>query len=195
MQFVRYLAALVALALVSCGAQPAFAQVAAPTFQSGSATFKAQGTFQVDSTGAEVSDPATHAAKVEFVSPQSVTLNGTPSVSDATSVFWNDATGTPSALGGSATFTGTARDVGVAVGTKNGAAYFNASFLADQAGTAYVDASNDGTNWYNLASNAITAGSAVILTVPVMTRYHRARLVNGSTAETYLWINTAYSKG
>lgn len=138
------------------------------------------------------------ASRAEAGIPAYVTnANGTTVPVQATfeqsTIFWNGATGSGSALAGSATFTGASRDVGVAAATLTNQAYFNAFFYADQAGTAYVDCSNDNSTWYVCATNALTASTPLILTVPVMTRYHRARLVNGSSAETYLWVNTSYT--
>lgn len=109
------------------------------------------------------------------------------------SVFYNGATGSGSALAGSATFTGATRDSGIAAGAQHGISYFNSFFLADQAGTARIDCSNDGSTWYTCATAAMTAGTPLILSVPVMTRYHRAVVVNGSSAETYLWVNSSYT--
>lgn len=105
-------------------------------------------------------------------------------------VFQNDTT---TALTGSATFTGTARDVGVAAGTVTPYAYFSAFFLADQTGTASIEASNDNSTWYTAATASIIASTPLILQVPVMTRYHRAKVVNGSTAQTLLKVNDNYA--
>jgi hypothetical protein len=110
-----------------------------------------------------------------------------------TGVFYNGATGTGSLLGASATYTGAARDVGVATSTGHPYAYFNAYYLTDQVGTARIDCSNDNTTWYTCATSALVAATPLIMTVPVMTRYHRAVVVNGATAETYLWVNSSYT--
>lgn len=107
--------------------------------------------------------------------------------------FLNDRTGT--GLAGSATFTGTSQDVGVAAGASTRFGYFNAFFFTDQAGTAYVECSNDNATFYVCATGLLTVSAPLILQVPVMTRYHRSKVVNGSTAETLLWVNVAYTGG
>lgn len=114
-------------------------------------------------------------------------------IATAPSVFANGATGAASALAGSGTYTGASRDSGIAAGTQHGISYFNAFFLADQAGTARIDCSNDGITWYACATSSLTAATPLILSMPIMTRYHRAVVINGSTAETYLWVNTSYT--
>ncbi len=106
------------------------------------------------------------------------------------SLFWNETT-TP--LTSTSTFTGTSRDVGQAAGTATIWSFFNAFFLADQAGTAYIEGSNDGTTWYVITTSALAINVPLSLAVPIMTRYHRAKLVNGSNAQTNLKINTAYT--
>lgn len=103
--------------------------------------------------------------------------------------------GTTTPLGSSATYTGTARDVGVAASTAQPYAYFNAFFLADQAGTATIECSNDNTTWYTCATSALTASTPLILTVPVMFRYLRAKLVNGASAQGSLVINNSFTAG
>lgn len=108
-------------------------------------------------------------------------------------MFWNGATGPASALAAGAVFTGAARDVGVAAGAAHSLGYFNAFFLADQSSTAAIEASNDGVTWYALATAPLAAGSPLILNVPVMTRYHRAKVTNGSVAQGLLWVNSAYA--
>ena len=101
--------------------------------------------------------------------------------------------GTTTPLAASATYTGASRDTGSPPGTGTAFSYFNASFYSDQAGTAYLDGSNDGTAWYPLATSAFVAATPLTLTTPVMYRYHRTRFVNSTTAETTLSINASYT--
>ena len=108
----------------------------------------------------------------------------------AQNIFYNDTT---AVLTGAATFTGTARDVGVAAGTATGIGYFNAFFFADQAGTAFVEVSNDNTTWRVGATAAVAINTPLTLTVPVMTRYHRVRLLNGATLQTVVMVNSSYT--
>jgi hypothetical protein len=114
-------------------------------------------------------------------------------VANKASIFWNGATGAGSALTGSATFTGASRDSGYAAATYHQFGYFNAFYLTDQAGTARIDCSNDNSVWYTCATSAIVAATPLILQVPVMTRYERAVVVNGTSAETYLYVNTSFT--
>ena len=104
--------------------------------------------------------------------------------------FFNDNTTVQAAAN---TFTGTARDVGIAAGTATPSTYFNAFFFADQTGTANVQCSNDGTTWRTIATAAIAVSTPLLLTVPVMTRYHRVQLVNGATLQTAVMVNSSYS--
>lgn len=126
---------------------------------------------------------------VAIASDQSpVPVSGTVAVNQTT--FFNDSV-TP--LTGSATFTGSARDVGVAAGVLTPNAYFSAYYFADQAGTASIECSNDNSTWRTIATSALVAGTPLLLSVPVMTRYHRTKLVNGGSAQSALMINSAYS--
>lgn len=59
---------------------------------------------------------------------------------------------------------------------------FSVFFFSTQAGTAYIDGSNDGTTWTQLDSVALVASAGAVRTVPVIWPYHRGRVVNGSTA-------------
>ena len=120
--------------------------------------------------------------------PAGTSAIGTVLVPETT--FYNETT---TALGASASFTGTTRDSGVAAGTATAVTYFNAYFFADQTGTAYIDCSNDASTWRPIATVALTASTGAILTAPVMTRYHRARLVNGTTAQTVCMVNSSYT--
>lgn len=121
------------------------------------------------------------------------TGGGATAANQTPAIFWNEATGAGSALTGSATFTGTARDVGVAAGSGHGRSYFVATFAADQGGTANIQCSNDNSTWRTIATNALTAGSPLVLSVPITTRYYRAQVVNGSSAETYLWVDDSFT--
>jgi hypothetical protein len=125
--------------------------------------------------------------------PNKQDASGNLQVANRASIFWNGATGAGSALTGSATFTGASRDSGYAAATYHQFGYFNAFYLTDQAGTARIDCSNDNSVWYTCATSAIVAATPLILQVPVMTRYERAVVVNGSSAETYLYVNTSFT--
>jgi hypothetical protein len=117
-------------------------------------------------------------------------LNGAAFVLPQATVFFNDTT---TVLAASATFTGTARDVGVAAGAQTQQTYFNGSFFADQAGTASIEVSNDNTTFRTMATAALAASTPLILTVPIMTRYHRVKLVNGATLQGLSMVNSSYT--
>ncbi|WP_413460223.1 hypothetical protein [Herbaspirillum huttiense] len=92
-----------------------------------------------------------------------------------------------------ATLSATARDAGVAAGNFTKFSQFNAFAFADQAGTLNIQVSNDNVTWRVAKSIAVAANVAQILSIPVMTRYHRAQFVNGATANTAFMLNTGYS--
>jgi hypothetical protein len=104
--------------------------------------------------------------------------------------------GTTTPLAGSATYTGATRDVGVAAGSVQPYAYFNGFFFADQAGVATMECSNTGAfsgEQVVCATAPLAASTPLILTVPVMFRYHRTKLVNGAAAEAVLVVNASYT--
>ena len=108
----------------------------------------------------------------------------------AGTIFWNETT-TP--LTGSATFTGGSRDLGVAANNHSSYSFFNAFFIADQTGTASIEGSNDGSTWYTVTTSSLSINTPLTLSAPVMTQYHRAKLVNGASGQSSLKINTAYT--
>jgi len=107
-------------------------------------------------------------------------------------VFWND-TVTP--LAGAAVLTGTMRDIGCDVGIKQTSySAFNVMAFADQAGTLRIECSNDATTWRrSSADQAVAANAAVILSVPITTRYYRAVYTNGATIQTAFMLNTSFT--
>lgn len=108
-------------------------------------------------------------------------------------VFWNEGTGAASALDNAGVLTGTSRDVGAPSGSLQSNAYFNAFFRADQGGTASIECSNDNATWYVCATAAIVANTSLTLSIRVMTEFHRAKVVNGATPNTFLYVNTSYT--
>lgn len=112
-------------------------------------------------------------------------------VSNLDNVFYNDST---TALGASATFTGTGRDSGATAGTNHKTGTFTAYALADQAGTLRIEQSNDNTTWRrSTVDTAVAANTPVFLTTVVVTRYHRVVFVNGATAQGSFCVNSAFS--
>lgn len=119
------------------------------------------------------------------------TVSGTPTVAAQDNVFYNEST---TAQAASATVTGTSRDVGVAASAVHRYSAFNAMAFADVAGTMRIEISNDNTTWRRAtADTAVAANAAVILSVPVMTRYHRVVYVNGGTLQTAFMLNTSFT--
>lgn len=97
-------------------------------------------------------------------------------------------------LASSGTYTGAARDTGADSGLPGRYSTFNAYILADQTGVARIECSNNGTTWGRMTTDqALAVNAPLVLTVPVMSRYHRVVVVNGSTAQTSLRVNSAYT--
>lgn len=125
---------------------------------------------------------ATNIRSLGYLGPvQAVTPVGVPP-----EVFSGNKTTTP--LAGSATFTGDwerfdSPDVGVSCKT-------------DADGTLYFDFSNDGTNVDTFPVNGFTvhAGVHEFHTAVKLPRFFRVRLVNGSSAQTYLRLYTYYGQ-
>ncbi|MEW9901050.1 hypothetical protein ABWL39_20745 [Chitinivorax sp. PXF-14] len=92
------------------------------------------------------------------------------------------------ALGAGASTTGASRDAGSTVGY----ARFVANAFADQAGTLYLEKSTDNVTWRLAAPpQAVAAGEAREVAVFVTARYHRARYVNGATAQAAFLLTSA----
>ncbi len=102
-------------------------------------------------------------------------------------VFNNQAVldSTTAFLGSAGTYTGAAKTCG-AYGRIVGSIY------SDQAGTAYIEQSQDGANWDISQSVAITAATAANFSIEVQAPNCRLRIVNGATAQTVL---RAYMNG
>ena len=130
----------------------------------------------------------TEDGKLVHVQPV-VLANADGSASVGTNVFYNDTT---TVLAGAATFTGTARDVGVAAGSATSRNTFKAFAKTDQIGTLSIECSNDNITWSTISSAALVVDTPLHLSVPVMTRYHRVKLVNGTTLQTNLIVNSGY---
>lgn len=146
------------------------------------------------STGApfpQLGDQATGAALVKLA-------GGSVGGASNGSVFFQ---GTTSPLASGATYTSTVRDAGVAPGVPHPYAYFNAIFYSDQASAANgasIECSNTGAfsgEQITCAYASLSAGIPLILTVPVLFRYHRTKLVNGSSAQTTLLVNSSFTPG
>lgn len=100
-------------------------------------------------------------------------------------------TETVAALGISATFSGTALDM-----TPSPTPFerFEATFTSSHDGTAKIQASTDGTTWYDVASAAQVANTPVTLSVTPCARYLRVQQVNGATAQTSNSVFSALRK-
>lgn len=95
-------------------------------------------------------------------------------------------TDTTTALGASASFTGTARDTQVDSSSPYCfLGFIRAAALADQAGTLFIDESPDNTTWVlGVKSASVSANAVAILEHKPIYRYVRVRYVNGATAQT-----------
>lgn len=99
-------------------------------------------------------------------------------------VIYADST---TALGISATFTGTSRDLGA----ENAYTEFVASATADVAGTLNVDASTNGTTWFLAGTAAVAANGVAEVKAAVTARYYRVRYVNGAAAQATFSLRSA----
>ena len=94
---------------------------------------------------------------------------------------------TSAALGANAIFNGTARDFSLTQRTNR----FRVASTADQAGTLFVEQSNDGTNWvmtHSAATVSVTDADATarhiaVIDAPVVNRFARVRYRNGATLQ------------
>lgn len=131
------------------------------------------------------------ADQVGLVGTPSVNIGNQPNVINQDNVYFNESV-TAQAI--SATVTGTARETGVAPGSAQRYAAFNAFAFADQAGTLRIEVSIDNVTWRRATADvAVAAGAAVFLSVPVCARWHRAVYVNGATAQAAFMMNTSYT--
>lgn len=117
--------------------------------------------------------------------------SGSLVAASADNIFYNDSS---TAQAASATLTGSSRDVGAAASANHRYSAFNAMAFADVAGTMRIEVSNDNSTWRRAtADTAVAANTPVILSIPVMTRYHRVVYVNGATAQGAFMLNTSFT--
>ena len=121
---------------------------------------------------------------------RTVKTDGLGQTVSPSSVFFTESS-TPLAASGS--YTGTARDTGVAAGSNSIWAFFNAFAYANQNGTLYIQGSDDGSTWVFTATQATTASASVFIKVPVVFRYYRMLFTNGATANTAMTLRSSYS--
>lgn len=106
--------------------------------------------------------------------------------------FWNESV---APQGASATVNGAARDVGAQAGQNHGLCAFNAMAVSDQAGTIRIESSLNGSTWYRATADvAVAANTPVILSIPVVSQFHRAVYVNGATAQGSFKLDTSYTE-
>lgn len=106
--------------------------------------------------------------------------------------FWNERV---TAQGASVTVNGLSRDVGVQQGQNHGLCAFNAMAVSNQAGTLRIESSINGSTWYRATADvAVAANTPVILSIPVMSQFHRAVYVNGATAQSSFKLDTSYTE-
>jgi hypothetical protein len=106
-------------------------------------------------------------------------------------LFWQES---GAALIASATLTGLTRSCGAASGQAAAYAAFNAYAFADVAGTLRIECSYDGTTWRRCtADQAVGAGAALILSVPVFAPNYRAVYVNGGAGQAQFLCGTSFT--
>lgn len=107
-------------------------------------------------------------------------------------IFWSEAT---AGLISAATGTYATRDTGIAQASPHSIGYFNAVFRSDQAATAFIQFSDDAGTWVDATAGlALGANVTATVSLPIMARYHRAKLVMGATGNTAApTIKTGYT--
>jgi hypothetical protein len=109
----------------------------------------------------------------------------------ADTVFYNESV-TP--ILANATFTGTAKNTGATAGGLCDACFFNAFILTDQTGIMRIEMSNDNVTWIRATiDTAIVANTPLFLKTPIVTKYYRVIVTNGTTLQTILMINSSYT--
>ena len=91
-------------------------------------------------------------------------------------------TETTTTLGGSATFTGAAHDLGASPSQPN--AYVGCAAVADQTGTLNLQLSVNGTTgWATAATTSMTANVVADVGARIRAEFYRCQEVNGSSAQ------------
>lgn len=124
-----------------------------------------------------------------------ISVGGSVTNTNNANIFYSESV-TPLAASASAPLT--TRDTGAALTAGVSAAHrysaFNAFAFADQAGTMRIECSQDNSTWRRMTADvAVAANTPVILSVPVMARYHRVVYANGATLQTAFMLNTSYT--
>lgn len=135
-------------------------------------------------------------ASIAYAAPvlnvQQATANSLNTI-NGDNIFYNEST---TAQAANATLTGTSRDIGFAAAVAHRYSRFNAMAFADVAGTLRIECSNDNTTWRRVTEDTtVAAGAVQVLSVPVMTRYHRAVYINGATLQAAFMLNSSYTAG
>lgn len=173
-----------------------WALAAAPTAVTMTAQFMncqdyAELTAEITAGRGQIVEGQAIGARTVAGSVTNATIVGTPLVASQDNVFYNESV---TAQAAAATLTGTARDVAVAAAAVHRYSAFNAMAFADQAGTMRIEVSNDNVTWRRITADvAVAANTPVILSVPVMTRYHRVVYINGATLQTAFMLNTSFT--
>lgn len=94
-------------------------------------------------------------------------------------------------LANAAVFSGTAHEFANPSPYREFVAAFSSSH-AGAANGAKIQASVNGSNWYDVAVASLAAGVPQVLTAPVCAKYMRAQLTNGATLTTSLFIATQF---
>jgi len=106
-------------------------------------------------------------------------------------LFWQESSGV---LTSAQTLTGATRYCGVASGSAAAYASFNAYAFADVAGTMRIEVSYDQSTWRRAtADQAVSAGAALILSIPVFAPYYRVVFINGATGQGAFLCGTSFT--
>lgn len=111
-------------------------------------------------------------------------------VANVNCITWN---GSNTPLAGAGVYTGASRDGGATDGGVSSFSYFNGGFFADQAGTASIEGSWDGTTWRTVATAAIVANTFLNLRTAITFKFYRTKVVNGATIQTVFQANSSYT--
>lgn len=122
-----------------------------------------------------------------------VYVTAAAAIPNADNIWYSEST---TAQAANATVTGSAREIGAATAVNHRYTAYNAFAVSDQAGTLRIEGSIDGTTWRRMTlDTAVAANTPVILSIPVMTRYHRVVYVNGTTAQGSFMLTSSYTAG
>ncbi|QKZ15887.1 hypothetical protein [Spirosoma sp. KUDC1026] len=93
-------------------------------------------------------------------------------------------------LAANAVFTGTSRDAGTSPAYRK----YHAGGIASHTGVMKIQASTNGTTWFDALIKTVEANVPFSESVDALTRYYRTIFTNGATAQTSFFLNSAYHR-